>query len=121
MATDQLIQGLRQKFEAAKEHRYKNAQIPLGDYLQSAFAMFHLKDPSLHHYRINYREREANLERVYQVKSLPSDSAMREGIDYIAPGDIQACFKVPLQTLGEEGIMDEYRVLGRYNCLLFDG
>ena len=121
MATDQLIQGLRQKFEAVKEHRYKNAQIPLGDFLQSAFAMFHLKDPSLHHYRINYREREANLERVYQVKSLPSDSAMREGIDYIAPGDIQACFKVPLQTLGEEGIMNEYRVLGRYNCLLFDG
>jgi hypothetical protein len=118
---DKLIQGLKASFSKITEHRYKNAQKPLADYLQSAFAMFHLKDPSLHHYRINYGERQANLSRIYQIQSLPSDSALREGIDGIAPKDLQACFKYPLQVLEDEGVMNKYKVLGRYTTFLFDG
>lgn len=118
---DPLIQGIKSAFDKIPEHRYKNAQIPLGDYLQSGFAMFHLKDPSLHHYRLNYPEREANLERIYKIESLPSDSAMREAIDGICPDELRECFKVPLQELDNQMIMEEYVVLGRYQCLLFDG
>ncbi len=118
---DKLLQGIKTAFSNVKEHRYKNAQIALDNYLQSAFAMFHLKDPSLHHYRINYPEREANLERIYQIKFLPSDAGMREAIDGTPPQDIQAIFKIPLQILDDEGIMTYYKVLGRYNCVLFDG
>lgn len=118
---DTLIRSIKSAFSEVEEHRYKNAQIPLGDFLQSGFAMFHLKDPSLHHFRLNYPEREANLERVYGIKSLRSDSAIREAIDGIRPEEIRNCFKVPLQVLEDEGITDEYRVLGRYTCLLFDG
>ena len=118
---DKLIQGIKRAFDKVTEHRYKNAQIPLGDYLQSAFAMFHLKDPSLHQYRTNYPEREANLERVYGITNLPSDTGMREGIDGIAPKDIQECFNVPLQVLEKEGIMTQFQVLGDYNSILIDG
>lgn len=118
---DPLIQSIKSSFDNIQEHRYKNAQIPLSDYLQSGFAMFHLKDPSLHHYRLNFPERGANLERIYQIRRLPSDSAMREGIDGILPDDLRACFKVPLQELDRQGMMEEYRVLGRYQCILFDG
>jgi len=118
---DPLIQGIKSAFDNIGEHRYKNAQIPLGDYLQSGFAMFHLKDPSLHHYRLNYPEREANLGRIYNIGALPSDSAMREAIDGIRPQELLECFKVPLQELENQGIMEEYLVLGRYQCLLFDG
>lgn len=118
---DKLIEGIRNAFSGVSEHRYKNAQTPLSDYLQSAFAMFHLKDPSLHHYRLNYEVRESNLERIYQIQSLSSDSAMREAIDGIAPKEIQACFQVPFQLLEEQGTMKAYHVLGRYQCILFDG
>jgi Transposase DDE domain len=118
---DKLIQGIKSAFDNVKEHRYKNAQISLGDYLQSAYAMFHLKDPSLHQYRTNYPEREANLERIYGITFLPSDTGMREGIDGIAPKDIQDCFKIPLQMLDNAGIMNQYKVLGRYNSVLIDG
>ena len=118
---DRLIQRLKTGFEQVSEHRYRNAQVPLGDYLQSAFAMFHLKDPSLHHYRLNYTERSGNLERIYQVRSLPSDSAMREAVDGVSPQDIQSCFKIPLEFLEKEGVMEEYKVLGRYQSILFDG
>lgn len=118
---DKLIQSIKSGFKEVTEHRYKNAQIGLDDYLQSAFAMFHLKDPSLHQYRLNYPEREANLERIYQIKFLPSDSAMRSAIDGVLPSDIQECFKIPLQELDRQGIMDEYRVLGRFHAVLFEG
>lgn len=118
---DNLIRGIKSAFSEVEEHRYKNAQIPLSDFLQSGFAMFHLKDPSLHQYRLNYPEREANLERIYDIKSLHSDSAIREAIDGICPEEVRACFRVPLQVLEKEGIVKEYRVLGRYTCLLFDG
>ena len=118
---DKMIQSIKSAFKEVTEHRYKNAQIDLDDYLQSAFAMFHLKDPSLHQYRLNYPEREANLERIYQIKFLPSDSAMRSGIDGVLPSDIQECFKIPLQELDRQGEMDAYRVLGRFHAVLFDG
>lgn len=54
---DSLIQDIKSAFADIEEHRYKNAQIPLSDFLQSGFAMFHLKDPSLYHYRLNFPER----------------------------------------------------------------
>lgn len=118
---DDLIQGIKQGFTEIKEHRYKNASINLEDYLQTAFAMFHLKDPSLNQYRENYSEREANLERVYKINFLPSSSAMREGIDGINPQDIQECFKIPLALLSRAGTVDQYQVLGGYKAILFDG
>lgn len=118
---DKLIQSIKIGFKQVTEHRYKNARIYLEDYLQSAFAMFHLKEPSVHQYRLNYPEREENLQNIYHVNFLPSDSAMREGIDGINPADIQECYKIPHQQLVEHGIMDEYKVLERYQVVLFDG
>ena len=118
---DKLIQSIKIGFKQVTEHRYKNARIYLEDYLQSAFAMFHLKDPSVHQYRLNYPEREENLQNIYHVNFLPSDSAMREGIDGINPADIQECYKIPHQQLVEHGIMDAYKVLERYQVILFDG
>ena len=118
---DKLLQGIKSVFLSVKEHRYQNAQFSLADYLQSAFAMFHLKDPSLHHYRINYGERSANLSRIYGVNFLPSDSAMREAIDYIEPSEIEKAFEVPLQVLEKKGLIHDYKVLSHYTCILFDG
>ncbi len=118
---DKLIQSIKSAFGSVSEHRYKNAQIPLENHLQCAFAMFHLKDPSLNHYRLNYPERAANLERIYQIESLPSDTAIREAIDGVGPSELQDCFKIPLAELDNQGIMKDYQVLGRYQCILFDG
>ena len=118
---DKLIQSLKSGFRSVKDHRYKNAQMGLENYLQSALAMFHLKDPSLNHYRANYPEREANLQRIYGIDCLPSDTAIREGIDGILPSELQECFRIPIQEMESQGIMEEYKVLGRYHCILFDG
>ena len=117
---DKLIQGIKTRFKQVTDSRYKNSSYDLDDYLQSAFAMFHLKDPSLHHYRISYPEREANLERVYAINVLPSDSAMREGIDNIKPSELQDCFEVPLEILKNQGVFKVCEVLGGHQAILFD-
>ena len=118
---DKLIQRVKNCFDQIADHRYKNKQTSVGDYIQSAFAMFSLKDPSLHHYRINYPVRSENLERVYKVGELHSDSAMRAAIDGVPPTEILKAFKIPIQELIEQGVMDKYRVLGKYHCINFDG
>ena len=64
-------------------------------------------------------ERSANLERIYGVRELPSDTAMREGIDGILPEYLQECFRYPLQVLEKEGIMNSYKVLGRYTKTMY--
>jgi hypothetical protein len=117
---DELLKRIKQSFDGIEEHRYKNNHYSLSDYLSSSFSMFHLKDSSLHHYRINYVERSSNLERIYGIKSLPSDSAMREGIDGILPKYIQDCFDPLLQVIEKEGIINEYKVLGRYTAFSCD-
>ena len=67
--------------------------------------MLHLKDPSLHHFRQNYPEREANLQRIYGIDFFPSDTAIREGIDAINPADVQSCFRVSIQEVENQGVM----------------
>jgi len=118
---DKLLSSLRSSFEKIKDPRYKNAQRSISDYAMCAFSMFHLKDPSLHHYRLNYEERSPNLERIYAIKELPSDSAMRSALDQVNPKDIQKVFKPLFNQLRSGGVMKDYQVLGKYHCVLFDG
>lgn len=116
-----LLESIKLSFFEMAEHRYKNKHYALSDYLLSAFSMFHLKDPSLHHYRLNYAERSGNLERIYGIKTLPTDSSMREGIDGILPSNLQNCFQPLVQTLEKEGVINNYKVLGGYTSFSCDG
>ena len=118
---DKLIGIVKKSFGKIPDHRYQNKQIPLADYLQSSFAMFSLKDASMYQYRVNYGERCANLERVYGITKLPTDSTLREAIDGISPVELQKVFKPLVQVLEKEGIMKEYVVLGKYQSIAFDG
>jgi hypothetical protein len=118
---DKLIGIVKKSFGEIADHRYQNTQITVCDYLQSSFAMFSLKDPSMYRYRLNYEERSWNLERIYGIKKLPTESTLREAIDEIAPSKLQKTFKPFMEVLEQEGIMKEYLVLGKYQSIAFDG
>jgi hypothetical protein len=118
---DILLAKLRDRFSLLSDPRYKNKQRDLCSYLMSAFAMFHLKDPSLHHYRLNYAARSENLSQVYGIETLHSDSAMRKVIDSISPTELQEVFSDLLQMLEKEGIMDDYKILSDCHIIAFDG
>src|SRR5882724_5794449 len=67
----------------------------LSDVLVSAFAMFFLQQPSLLQYQRKIKEAKGrcNLESVFGIKELPSDSQMREIIDGVAVEPLRAILR----------------------------
>jgi len=86
-----------------------------------AFAMFHLKDSSLLFFRNNFDHRRSNLQQLYQIESIHSDTAIREAIDGIAPEDLKQGFKVLFEELEQSEVLASYKVLGEYYCCAVDG
>jgi hypothetical protein len=80
-----------------------------------------LKDSSLSSFREQYSVRAENLERVYGVKILPGNIALRESIDEVAPTELQGLFKPLLDLLDKQGVFKEREVLGDYTIVSVDG
>lgn len=118
---DKLIQLAKKGFDGIIDHRKDNSSYTLTDYLMTGFAVFSLKDPSLAQYREQYPVREENLRRIYGITNLPGDTALREGLDEVLPGELQKQFKVQLDVLREEGVFEERKVLGKYLSVSVDG
>ncbi|MBT9438920.1 MAG: transposase [Desulfobacterales bacterium] len=99
---DALFMDIRREFEKIPEFRTGDIEISIPDALMSAFAMFSLKDSSL----LKFDERRnddaecQNLENIYGIKNIPSDSRMREIGDEIDPKKYLApIFKVLFRHL----------------------
>lgn len=118
---DNLINLVRSGFGMVNDPRRNNFSYPLPNLLNLAFAMFHLKDPSLSSFRDQFSVRSENLQRVYGVDELPGDTAIREGIDEINPKDLQSLFKPQLDFLKTQGVFKERHVLGDYSVVSVDG
>ncbi|MFZ4428490.1 MAG: transposase [Saprospiraceae bacterium] len=120
---DTLVGKLKIAMDGVKDHRKAagNLQHSLGDILMAAFAMFHLKDPSLLIFRQRLEERWANLRRVYGIKSVPGDTAMRQALDGVEPATVGKLFKSVLQVHEELGLWEGRKVLGNYLAISMDG
>ncbi|MFZ4469965.1 MAG: hypothetical protein ACOYOZ_11950, partial [Pirellula sp.] len=77
LSLDGLIRIVSKGFHRVCDHRQR-PQIPLGDVLGAAFAMFSLKDPSL--LAFDQRRPDANLRQLYCLGHVPSDTSMRERV-----------------------------------------
>ena len=119
---DFLIKKVREELSKIPEHRADNKHYELIDCLMGSFAMFSLKDRSLLSFRKKYAERSANLNRVYQIKSIPEDSALRSTIDGVQPSDLQKVFPEMIDELYKRGELQRRKVLnGKYYLLAGDG
>jgi hypothetical protein len=106
---------------AIKDNRRNNATANLGDILQGALAMFHLKDPSLLVFRQNMEERRENLETVYEIGKLPSDTTIRTAIDVVDWENLHQIFPKLWSFLKEQNKLESRRVLGGYLPFAADG
>jgi len=76
---------IHQEFSNFIDHR-PIYQIPLASILMSSFAVFSLKSPSLLHFEENYQMNEtrlANLKNLYQIQRVPSDTQLRDVLDFV--------------------------------------
>jgi len=99
---DALFMAIRREFEKIPEFRTGEVEISIQDALMSAFAMFSLKNSSLLQFDSKRKDLAEcqNLENIYGIQNIPSDSRMREICDEIDPKKyLSPIFKVPFRHL----------------------
>ena len=89
---DNLISHIRKGFEQLPDSRSAiNSTKPLPDALLCALAVFVLKDPSLLQFMERLKVRSNNLQNIFKITTPMSDTAVRQIIDPVAPGDLKTC------------------------------
>ena len=96
LSADSLFALMRSGFEQVPDQRAENAKISLPDALMSGFALFSLKDPSLLAFD-GRRTTDGNLQSIYGIERVPSDTQMRTILDDVEPVNIRPVFKDALR------------------------
>lgn len=120
LSADRLFELVRAGFEKVADHRAANASISLADALMSGFAVFSLKDPSL----LAFEERtttDKNLQSIYEMEKVPSDTQMRTILDEVDPADIRPVFKDVHRQLKQSKEWHKYGFLEGSYLVSLDG
>ena len=107
---DALFMAIRREFEKIPEFRTGEVEISIQDALMSAFAMFSLKNSSLLQFDSKRKDLAEcqNLENIYGIQNIPSDSRMREICDEIDPKKyLSPIFKVPFRHLQRGKVLEQ--------------
>ena len=113
LSVNGLISLVSQCFSKISDHRADNTKISLKDALMSGFAIFSLKDPSLLAFD-QRRQTDNNLERVYEIEEVPSDSQMRKILDEVDPETLRPVFKDVFRQLQRGKELEKMEYLGGY-------
>ena len=118
---DTLIQALRTDFRQIVDHRADNVKISLDDALMSAFAMFHLKDPSLLAFEERRKKEPENLYTVYGLTTIPCDSQMRTILDGVELLFLRAVFRSVFRRLQRGKKLESMTLLDGHYLISGDG
>jgi hypothetical protein len=105
LCADALLRSIQDVFSHIPDHRKGDAEIPLGDALMSAFAMFSLKSPSL--LAFDKVRAEDNLQSIYGIGRVPCDTSMREILDPVEPEHVRPAFKMVFRPLQRGKALEE--------------
>ena len=119
LSADALVALLRNRFETITDHRSGDPDISLADALMSAYAMFALKDPSL--LAFDKRRDDTNLQTLFQIERVPSDTQMRTVLDPVAPEDMRPAFGGIFRACQRGKVLESYRFLDEGYLLALDG
>ena len=119
LSADSLVTLLRNRFEKLTDSRSGVPTISMADAVMSAFAMFSLKDPSL--LAFDKRRDDKNLEALYQIKRVPSDTQMRVILDPLPPEELRPTFGDVFRAVQRGKVLESYRYLDEGYLLALDG
>ncbi len=115
---------LSERFKGFADFRQEGKVIhSVHDVFMSAFAMMFFQDPSLLQFqkRMEDERHTSNLRTLFQVVSVPKESAMRELIDSYDSGGLQPLFDEFFRPLQRGKHLEAYRVLGDHYVITIDG
>src|SRR5262245_22675466 len=119
LCADALLRSIQEVFWQLSDHRKGDAEIPLGDALMSAFAMFSLKSPSL--LAFDKVRAEDNLQSIYGIGRVPCDTAMREILDPVDPEHVRTAFTTVFRHLQRGKALEEMIFVEGHYLLALDG
>src|ERR671912_581703 len=105
LCADALLRSVQDVFGQVPDHRKGDAEIPLGDALMSAFAMFSLKSPSL--LAFDKVRAEDNVHSIYGIGRVPCDTSRRESLDPVNPERVRPAFKTVFRHLQRGKALEE--------------
>ena len=96
LSGESLLRHIYGLFKKVPDHRDPGRiTFPLEDILMSGFAIYSLKFPSLLKFEDeirNKRKGRSNLQSIYNVKDVPSDTRMREVLDEVDSAHLRKPF-----------------------------
>lgn len=119
-----LLKRTRRSFDSIKDTVSRKVSIPLSDCLMSGLAMFGLKYPSLLQFDNDHRESELvkhNLQTLYGINQVPSDTYLRERLDEIDSQPLQKTINRLIAQLQRGKILEQYRYIEDYCLVSIDG
>src|SRR5499433_1791375 len=119
LCADALLRSIQDVFSHIPDHRKGDTEIPLGDALMSAFAMFSLKSPSL--LAFDKVRAEDNLHSIYGIGRVPCDTSMREILDPVEPEHVRPAFKMVFRHLQRGKALEEMVFVEGHYLLALDG
>jgi len=117
---DELITIIKENFKQIKDVRQRKPRIELSDVLMSGFAMFSLKDPSLLAFD-QKRVHDPNLQDIYKIEKIPSDTQMRTILDEISPEEIRPIYSEVLNKVKRTKEFKNFMFMDEYCLLSIDG
>jgi hypothetical protein len=121
LTLDGQIAKLRARFDQFQDHRAANSSYHLSDILMSGFAMFSLKYPSLLQFETQTQVEQQNLQQLYGVKKLCTDSQLRKVLDKLDGTRLKSFHGEHFKELDRLGILKAYRTYGDFLVVAVDG
>lgn len=118
-----LLGKIRHKFSKIPSHVTSRAKISDIDCLMSALAMFQLKSPSLLDFDEKVHEVEAikqNLNNLYGVSNVPSNTYMRERLDEVDPKLLRPAFSAVFTAVQRQKILECYEYYKQHYLVAID-
>jgi hypothetical protein len=113
-----LIRLARRCFEAIPDPR-RSPSFSLPDVLLAGLALFSLKDPSLLAFQRRILDR--NLQTVFGLAAIPSDTQMRAILDEVLPHTLRPLFRAIFRELQRGKVLKEYVFFEGCYLLALDG
>ncbi len=121
LSADSLFRLIRCGFKDVPDARLAEVDIPLGDALMSAFAMFSLKDPSLLAFDQRRQDPNDNFRTIYGIDRVPSDTQMRAILDPVVPDHVRPLFGDIFRRLQRGKALERFVYRDGYYLVSLDG
>jgi len=121
LSADSLFRLVRSGLDAIPDARSGEIDIPLGDALMSAFAMFSLKDPSLLAFDQRRADPNDNFRTLYGIDRVPCDTQMRVLLDPVNPAAVRPLFRDVFRRLQRGKALARFVYMDRYYLVSLDG